>query len=207
MKHSIFILLVITVLLSCNNQNNLEKKQTLQDTFLIEMNKIKVLPNNYYFENKSHQLSSVLFSERFYNLMDDKYSKLIEYKTITNGVNIVLTRNSHLNGVQGLKEFSIEIFGRIDTKKPYFNLLSKFVSKSSSEYATENWYVITLDSAGKLISNMERIHEFYISNDTVHCLWYYASDPLPFYESWIQHNDGVFELCKQDSVKPYNSIQ
>lgn len=203
MKNFIIILTLLH-LFSCNNQNNKVAKPSLQDTFLLEMNKINVLPNYYYFENKSHKLNSTLFLDRFYNLMEDKYSKLIENKIVSNGLNIISTRNSHLKGDMGLKEFSINIFGKIDLKNSYFNLLTKFISKSLEGFETENWYVITLDSSGKLISNMERVHEFFISNDTVHCLCYYASDPEPIYESWIQNKDGIFEMFKQDTIKPYN---
>ena len=119
-----------------------------------------------------------------------------------NSINLIQIRNDHIKGIQGLSEFAIDVYGRINFQNQYINILSVLKSKSKAGYEISNWHILSLDSTGKFISNMNKVDEFKIMNDTIVCLWYYASDNFPTYETWIQNKEGIYNMIKQDTIKP-----
>lgn len=100
------------------------------------------------------------------------------------------------------KELFAKLYFSIDLNNDFQNYFTAVVEKNEKGKEYEEWEIISFDANGQAVSSLGRIDEFYVWEDQIISLWYYASDQNPTYEIWKQNEKGQFIMTSSSKKEP-----
>ncbi|MGH1339036.1 MAG: hypothetical protein ACRBFS_23165 [Aureispira sp.] len=96
----------------------------------------------------------------------------------------------------------IELYFQVDLKNGYKNYYALINTWKEDKITFQSRAILSFSADGELISSLEPCEDFLVMDNQIISTWYYASDPDPTYEVWIQDDLGRFEKIKSSSKLP-----
>lgn len=218
MNFRILIILILSFLWSCQNKlsdnivgstNALDSEQqnsnilnpSVQLEILNILSKVPETNNDFHFattpdtvdrEKLIYLSKDVLNRLELKNIFYSEFGKREKVKSIGE------IREAH----QASESFQVGFYRKLNHDDKTIDVLVAFIFQyfKGNNQLTE-WYILTFDKNGNQLSALDRFNEFYLINDTIIGLYWYASNYDPHYETWIKKN-GEFEMIEQSEKEP-----
>ena len=141
----------------------------------------------------------------FYYSTDTTRSFELNYNSIDIPLKSKKEYYDSLQIIGNQKNISIHFYFIIDLNNNYINIFSSFNELTDNKITNKEWKIYSFDRKGILKSEIGRCSEFYILNNEIISLWWYASDYDCAYETWFQDKKGYYHL-KGEEYKMPNSL-
>lgn len=158
-----------------------------------------------YKTDKDVVLKPVRFPEHFYKNMTDSV-RFANEGDVGGMSSFAKQRESY--PFAGVDEITIDAYFRVDLGNGKTNLFCRRNEMAGGEIRSYAYAIYAFNAKGSLISEVGKLDDFYVIDNALWGIWYYASDNTPHYEKTIQRKDGIFDEVlstrkKPDALIPY----
>lgn len=111
-------------------------------------------------------------------------------------------KQEFLDSINSPTDITIYFYFLLDLNNDYFNIFSSINEIKEKKIRYREWTILTFDNNYSLLSKTIRTNNFYVINDTIHSIWWDASDPECLYEKWNVDSEGRFHLFEYEENLP-----
>ncbi len=152
-----------------------------------------------YETDRNIQIRPVVFPAHFYDVMTD--SVRFADGGFMGGMSSFSNQRASYP-FAGIDEITINAYFRIDLANGFTNLFCSLNEIRQDKVSSRSYRIYAFDKKGSLISEMGKLDDFYVLENGIWSVWYYASDRTPHYERTIQRKDGLFDEISSSRKKP-----
>jgi len=111
-------------------------------------------------------------------------------------------KQEFLDSINSSTDITIYFYFLLDLNNDYYNIFSSVNEVKGENIRFREWSILTFDKSYSLLSKTIRTDNFYIINDTIHSIWWNASDPECLYEKWRVNLYGQLDLFEYEETLP-----